>query len=84
MLPAPPPPGAGLPLELLTADELATYNRLGYLVPAAPLLTRKEVELHADVWEQLLAAEGEPGQGFSVNGAFKRWGQGLGRIVALY
>lgn len=70
------PPGAsGAPaLVLLVPAELDIYNSQGYVVPASRLLTPSEVQLHGDIWERLLRAEGDPASGFSVNGSFKRWG----------
>jgi non-heme Fe2+,alpha-ketoglutarate-dependent halogenase len=60
---------------LLSAAELAAYNRDGFCLPAVRLLEPAEVAAHGDLWEALLAAEGQPDNGFSVNGAFKRHGQ---------
>ena len=69
----PSPPDAPQP-SLLTRVELATYHRDGFVLPAQPLLTRAEAQYHGDLWQALYDEYGRDGDGFSINGFFRRFG----------
>ena len=62
------------PSLLLTREELAAYARDGFVLPAQPLLARAEAQWHGDLWQALFDEHGTEGNGFSINGFFKRFG----------
>ena len=55
------------------ASQVAAFNRDGFVLPGAPLLAPAEVAHHAALWEKMFDAHAE-GDGFGVNGFFKRYG----------
>ena len=62
-----PTPASAPPPVLLTQRERELYDESGFVLAAAPVLSPAEVRFHGDLWEALYAAEGEPGNGFSIN-----------------
>lgn len=68
-------PADAVPLSHLTPEELEHYNKHGFVLPAKPLLSRVDAEWHGDIWQSLYDSYGEQGNGFSINGFFKRFGE---------
>ena len=60
-------PASAPPPVLLTQRERELYDESGFVLAAAPVLSPAEVRFHGDLWEALYAAEGELGNGFSIN-----------------
>ena len=63
------------PPSHLTPKELESYNQRGFVLPAKPVLSRVEAQWHGDIWQSLYDKYGEQGNGFSINGFFKRFGE---------
>ncbi len=51
------------------------YNRQGFVLPARPMLSSAEARQHGDLWQSLYNTYGHEGDGFSINGFFKRFGE---------
>ena len=70
-----PAPADAPPPSLLTPEEVTSYNQQGFVLPARPLLSRAEARQHGDLWQSLYDNYGTKGNGFSINGFFKRFGE---------